>query len=237
MEELFSQLGIDHRFVDGESRFSKKRNVAKAMMRAHRSFAAAPYLVCEDDLLLMQEDVVLPPAPADADIIYLAKNHAGCLPDRPDYNSRFGRRSYGGLALAEPHDDHYLRLYSMISAIAILVVSEAGRQRFLVELQKAFNRETAVDVRFAFAMPELRVYTPRMPLFAEDMALQLKANQSEDRRLLTHGQLPIAFEGERRTGEGTFNVVKVIARRNVDTAGLEWEVEDSWPAKGSGTDE
>jgi hypothetical protein len=229
MSALFTRLGIDHQFIDGVSRHGKKRNVAEAMLKAHDAFSAAPFMVCEDDLLLMQADVVIPAPPADADIVYLAKSDHGCLPNRPDYAELYRHRAYAGLALAEAHDDRYLRLTSMISAIAVLVLSEKGRLRYREELRKAFNRDAPIDIRYALAMPDLRVYTPRLPIFAEDMTLQPPPKRNEERRLVTHAPLPVAFEGERRTGENMLFRLDVRARRNLVTEALEWEVVQAWP--------
>jgi hypothetical protein len=229
MQDLFARLGIRHQFIDGVSKHGKKRNVAAAMMKAHDAFPAAPFLVCEDDLLLMQPDVILPPPPADADILYLAKSDHGCLPNRPEYAELYRHHAYPGFALAEAHDENYLRLSSMISAIAVLVLTENGRQRYRQELRKAFNRDMHIDVRYALTMPDLRVYAPRLPLFAEDMALQPGPKRNEERRLITHSPLPVASEGERRTGESKLFRIEVAARRNAATAALEWEVVNAWP--------
>ncbi len=234
MTALFTGLGIQHQFVDGVSKHGKKRNVAAAMIKAHDAFPAAPFLICEDDLLLMQPDVILPAPPADADIIYLAKSDHGCLPDRPEYTKVYRHRAYGGLALAEAYSEDYLRLSSMISAIAVLILSERGRLRYREELRKAYNRETAIDIRYAFAMPDLRVYAPRLPLFAEDMALQPGPKRNEERRLITHTPLPVAYEGERRISEGRLFRIDVCARRNPANGALEWEVVQAWPNLGAG---
>lgn len=229
MAALFGRLGIPHQFVDGVSKHGKKRNVAAAMAQAHDTFAAAPFLICEDDLLLMQPDVILPAPPVDADILYLAKSDHGCLPNRPDYAERYRHHSYAGFALAEAHDENYLRVTSMISAIAVLVLSEKGRLRYREELRKAFNRDMHIDVRYALAMPDLRVYAPRLPLFAKDMALQPPAKRNEVRRLITHTPLPVAYEGERRSGESKTFRIEVCARRNPASGALEWEVVEAWP--------
>ena len=119
----------------------------------------------------------------------------------------------------------------MISAIAVLVLSERGRERFVRELRIAFNRDTAVDVRFAYAMADLRVYTPRLPVFAEDMDLQSETARSEDRRLLTHAPLPTAREGDLRVGQGSLFRLEVCARRNPSTGALNWEVQQDWPTR------
>lgn len=229
MVELFSQLGIRHQFFDGVSKHRKKRNVAAAMIKAHDAFSTAPFMVCEDDLQLMQSDVIIPAPPPDADIVYLAKSHFGCLPNRPDHIEQFGFCPFDQFALAEAHDEHYFRLTSMISAIAILVVSEQGRQRYREELRKSFNRDVAVDIRYAFAMPDLRVYAPRLPVFAEDMALQPPDKCNEARRLVTHSPLVEVREGDTRRAETRKFQFEVRARRDSATGALEWNVERTWP--------
>lgn len=229
MEALFQRLGIPHRFFDGVSKHRKKRNVAAAMMRAHDAFSSAPFMVCEDDLLLMQPDVILPAPPADADILYLAKSSDGCLPDRNNYQQLYLHRAYGGFAMAEAHDENYLRLTTMISAISVVILSEKGRLRYREELRKAFNRNTHIDVRYALAMPELRVYAPRLPVFAEDMELQPPEKRSEERRLITHSPLPVAFEGEVRAAENRHFRIEARAVRSPETLALEWEVVSAVP--------
>jgi hypothetical protein len=229
MQDLFTSFGIDHTFVEGVTSEGKKRNVAAAMRKAHERFAAPPFMVCEDDLFPLRTAPVLPPPPDGADIVYLANSSSGCLPERPDYRQRYLHRAFGGLALAEDHDADYVRLWSMISAIAILILTEKGRLAWREQLRKAYNRDTAIDVRFAYSMPDLAVYALRKPMFAEDPSLQPKGKRTEERRLLTHSPLPLAHEGEERVSEGTLYHVRVCARRNPETRGLEWEVLEDRP--------
>lgn len=229
MTSRFQDWGIPHHFIEGETRFGKKKNVAAAHARAFDSFPNAPFMICEDDLFLTAAALTLPDIPEGTDIVYLAKSQLGCLPDRADYNDIYHRRAYAELALAEAIDDHYLRLWTMISAIAIVVLTEKGRARYRLELKKAFNRNQAIDVRYSHAMPDLQVITPRHPVFVEDMALQPPAKSSEARRMITHAALPVGYEGERRIGQSMLYRVEVEARRRAKGGALDWHVLQSWP--------
>lgn len=225
----FAQIGLSYQFVDGVTQFGKKRNVAAAHDAAFAHMGNAPFLVCEDDVELAWDAPILPPLPAGADIIYLANSQNAPLADRADYHDLYHRRAYSGLALAEAHDATYLRLTSMLSTVSYLVVSERGRARFVREAQKSFNRNTAVDIRFSYAMRDLNVYGLRRPLFVESMAAQPPAKRNEERRLITHSPLPVAFEGERRVGESQLFILEVEARRDPNTRLLDWEVLSATP--------
>ncbi|MCV2874986.1 hypothetical protein OE810_01825 [Rhodobacteraceae bacterium XHP0102] len=230
MGERFSQLGIAHHFVDGVTRYGKKKkNVAAAYAAAFDGFAKPPFMICDDDLMFTWDSTILPPPPEGADILYLGKSQLGCLPDRAEYNDLYHRRAYADLALAEALDENYLRLFSMISSIAIVILSERGRDRYRLEITKSYNRNMAVDVRYAYAMPELNVITPRKPVFVEDMALQPHDKNNEVRRLVTHASLPVSYEGERRVGQSMTYKVEVEARRRAGSTALDWHVLQSWP--------
>ncbi|WP_333711796.1 glycosyltransferase 61 family protein [Yoonia sp.] len=227
MTGLFSRLGMPHDFVPGVTRFGKKKNVAAAHANAFDTVKACPFLIFEDDQELLWDDCILPDPPEGADVIYLANSQLGCLPDTVENKARFGLNAYQGLALAEVFDDHYLRLSSMISAMAILIMSEKGRTRYRSELKKAFNRDTGIDVRYAFAMPDLNVYALRNPMFAEAPELQIKSKQSQARYDETHLPLPVAKEGEIRIARHRHRTLVVRATRVPETGALKWEVEQA----------
>lgn len=227
MKGLMTGLGMPHRFVSGVTKFGKKKNVAAAHAAAFDTMEAAPFIVFEDDQELLWDDCVLPDPPQDADVIYLANSQLGCLPDTAEYKAKYRMNAYPGLALAEAHDAHYLRLYSMISAMAILILSERGRARYRLELKKAFNRDIPIDVRYAFAMPDLRVYALRSPMFAEAPDLQVAAKQGNARYDETHLPLPVAREGDIRIARHRHRKLVVQAVRDPQSASLNWHVQQA----------
>lgn len=224
MEEQFGSLGIQTKFVPGVTKFGKKKSVAAAYINAFEAMDQAPFVVFDDDQELLWDDCILPDIPADADIIYLATRNSGCLPDRPENKKKFGFHAYDGLALAEAFDETYLRLYSMISSMAVFVVSERGRERYRLELKKAYNRSTAADIRYAFAMPSLNVYALRQPMFAEKQSLQVPSKSGDLRVAATHTPLIVTTEGEVREASHRLRNLKVEAKRDVATQALNWEV-------------
>ncbi len=224
MTNLFTKLGMPHSFVPGITRFGKKKNVAAAYAGGFDSIEKSPFIIFDDDQELLWQDCVLPHVPDDADIIYLATRNSGCLPDKPEYKSQFGLNAYDGLALAESYDDTYFRLYSMISSMAILICSERGKNRYRLELRKAFNRSTAADIRYAFAMPDLNVYALRTPMFAENQSLQVAAKSDEGRRAMTHTPLREVTENEIRIARHRHRKMAVKAVRDEVTKALNWEV-------------
>ena len=224
MEEQFGSLGIQTKFVPGVTKFGKKKSVAAAYINAFEAMDQAPFVVFDDDQELLWDDCILPDIPADADIIYLATRNSGCLPDRPENKKKFGFHAYDGLALAEAFDETYLRLYSMISSMAVFVVSERGRERYRLELKKAYNRSTAADIRYAFAMPSLNVYALRQPMFAVKQSLQVPSKSGDLRVAATHTPLIVTTEGEVREASHRLRNLKVQAKRDVATQALNWEV-------------
>jgi hypothetical protein len=184
----------------------------------------SPFIVFDDDQELLWDDCILPDIPTDADIIYLATRNSGCLPDTPENKAKFGFHAYDGLALAESYDDTYLRLYTMISSMAVFVVSERGRERYRLELKKAFNRSTAADIRYAFAMPSLNVYALRQPMFAEKQSLQVPSKSGDLRVAETHTPLIVTAENDVRVSEHRIRSLKVQAKRDPETKTLNWEV-------------
>lgn len=131
----FGALGISFEFIDGVVGERKIRNVAIAHRNAFDAAKGLPFMVFEDDVVFCGKDLVLRDVPEDADIVYLGKNDDGCLPNVPEYSDRFGHRSLANLALASRHDASWLRLHSMVSAHAILIISERGN-RELREAQR-----------------------------------------------------------------------------------------------------
>ena len=224
---MLEGLGISHQFVPGVTKFRKKRNVAAAHANAFDAMGKAPFIVFEDDQELLWDDCILPDMPPDADIIYLANSQQGCLPDRDNNKEKFGLRAYYGLALAEVYNDEYLRLSSMISAMAILVLTEKGRLRYRDELRKAFNRDTAIDIRYAFAMPDIAVYALHAPMFAEAAEMQIDAKRTVGRFSETHAALPHATEGDIRIAYHRHHKLIVKAVRDAGTGVLSWKVNNS----------
>ena len=230
MEEQFTSLGIEVQFIPGVTKFGKKKSVAAAYANAFDAMGQSPFIVFDDDQELLWDDCILPDIPTDADIIYLATRNSGCLPDTPENKAKFGFHAYDGLALAESYDDTYLRLYTMISSMAVFVVSERGRERYRLELKKAFNRSTAADIRYAFAMPSLNVYALRQPMFAEKQSLQVPSKSGDLRVAETHTPLIVTAENDVRVSEHRIRSLKVQAKRDPETKTLNWDVLEVLPA-------
>lgn len=224
IERHLGEVGLNFRFIDGVSSHRKKKAVALAQSRAFDAMGPAPFWMAEDDIELKWRNCILPHVPDDADIIYLATSHSGCCPDPEPGESRLALTTAAHLALAESHDPLYLRLSSMISAVAILVLTEKGRDRYREEQRKAFRRNQAVDVRYAFAMPDLNVYGLRSPMFSERMDIQIPAKNNEDRRAITHNPMPVAIEGETRSVYNSRYALEVQAERDHNNGLLKWSV-------------
>lgn len=221
----FTSLGISFAFIDGINGPKKIPSVAKAHKNAFESIHTLPFMVFEDDVYFCGDSLVLPDIPDDADIVYLGKNDDGCMPNQDRFRDRFGHRSLTDLALASGHDANWLRLHSMVSAHAILFLTERAKQECLEAQRISINRVTPLDVRYAYLMSSLNVYTPRKPLFAEAAELQ-PPGKSVGRRLgITHGALLAAKAGDVRhtekRGEGV--TVKVVETGN---GRLAWDLHD-----------
>jgi hypothetical protein len=219
----FGELGISFEIIDGVVGSRKIPSVALAHRNAFDAAQGVPFMVFEDDVFFCGESLVLEDVPDDADVIYLGKNDDGCLPNAREYTDRFGHRSLANLALASRHDDSWLRLHSMVSAHAILIVSELGNQKYREAQRISKNRITPLDVRYAYLMPHLNVYTPHRPLFAENPELQPKEKATGRRVNITHGALPMAEIGEvRHTHKRDEAVtVQVVPTEN---GRLEWDL-------------
>lgn len=216
-------LGIAPVFVDGVAGQRKIRGAAGGHINAHDAAPDAPFIVMEDDVRLARPTPVLPPLPRGADAVYLGTHTGGCLPNRPENKALFGHRHFAGFALATDHDADWLRLHSMISAHAILFLTARARAAYREELRIAEKRRTPLDVRFAYLMSSLDVFAPRTPVFVECQGLQSGAARGAERRRLTHDPLPVAREGERRTGEKRGWRVTVEATR-CDGDRFHWEI-------------
>ena len=221
----FGDLGISFQFIDGIKADRKTRGVAEAHLNAFESAGAPPFMVFEDDVEFAGESLVLRDIPADADIVYLGKNADGCLPYDPEYAERFGHRSLTDLALASVHDADWLRLHSMVSAHAILFLTERATRMCMEEQRIARNRATPLDVRYAYLMSVLNVYAPHRPLFVEALDLQPDEKVSERRLHITHGPFPTARVGDIRTTQNRNESITVQVVEAEDGR-LEWDVVD-----------
>lgn len=201
MHRLLAALGIGHSFSDGVSSTEfKVLNATLAHQRAISAATTTPFMVLEDDLEFCAASTALPDLPADADIVYLGLNTAGCFPRDRKVHELIGHRSVTGFVLARAHDARFARLYSMVSAHAILFVTEAGVAAYAEALRLAVNRRLPLDVAYAYTMGHLKTYATLEPMFREDMALQPFTKRTADRAAMTATPLRLASIGERRIG-------------------------------------
>ena len=223
IETHFGALGIDFSFVPGATGQNKIQNCARAHLNAFEAVDGVPFMVFEDDVELQWTTTVLPDPPPGADVIYLGTNTAGCFPNTARNKELFGHRSLDGFALATACDVSYLRLHSMVSAHAILFLTERARRAYYDQLVIAHRRKTPLDVRYAYLMPDYNVYAVRTPMFVESQALQPKGKTSEERRHITNSPLPVAEEGDTRTANKRGK--SIVARVCADgRGGYEWQV-------------
>lgn len=223
-KRMFYHMETPFDFVDGIEDPRKIRACILAHRQAHDAAAGAlPYAIFEDDLEFVWDAPVLKAPPADADIIYLGTNTAGCFPRDPRFHKVFGHRSVEKFALAEAYDDTYLRLYSMVSAHAVLFLTERGQQTYRAALDQALRRHIPLDVMYAYAMPDLNVYAVREPMFREDEELQPRSKRSPSRLAITSTPLTPAKPGDRRKGEKKRWFITAEVTRNAQN-GLEWDL-------------
>ena len=110
-----------------------------------------PFIVLEDDCRL-KTDVGLVDVPNDADCLYLGIANRGTTDD-----VKFFRHG---------HSDQIVRLYDMLSAHAILFLSEAYYRDCVKIAQECVDHgEKALDVAYAKNMPYWKVYALANPLF------------------------------------------------------------------------
>lgn len=124
IKQHFGELGLNFQFSKGVTKYRKKRAVAKAHSTAFDTMETLPFWMAEDDVELKWGSCILPELPPDADIVYLATSHSGCCADPEPGDNLLGLTTAPYLALSEVHDENYARLSSMISAVAILVLTE-----------------------------------------------------------------------------------------------------------------
>lgn len=223
MSALLSGLQIKHTFIEGATGVGKIRGCALSHLRAIDESGDPPFMVFEDDVSLVWKDAVLPHIPRKADVIYLGTNINGCMPNTIENKEKFGHRSLAGLALATDFDEIYVRLHSMVSAHAILFLSNRAKKRFFKQLRIAHRRKTPLDVRYAYLMTELNVYALKTPMFVESMKLQVESKSLEERRVITHSPVPIAMQGDIRKAEKRgYNItVKAV---EYEPGRMRWEV-------------
>ncbi|EEW26534.1 glycosyltransferase family 25 protein [Rhodobacter ferrooxidans] len=201
MERLLTGLGIAHSFSDGvDSTEFKVLNATLAHQGAMAKAKGLPFMILEDDLEFCAGSTALPGLPADADIVYLGLNTAGCFPRIREIHDQIGHSAVPDFVLARAHDARFARLFSMVSAHAILFVSARGRAAYAEALQLAANRRMPLDVSYAYVMGGLNTYAVLQPMFREAMALQIRTKSSEDRAAMTATPLRLASLGERRVG-------------------------------------
>ena len=226
LREKLSQLKLNWVFADRQENLSPQQSVAVAHAEVFDGASDLPFLICDGDAELVTDNMVLPPLPEDADIVYLATNQAGCLPGTGPNNTTFSPVALPGCALAEAHDDVFLKLYAMTSVTAVLVVSERGKKRFREELTKSIRRKTDAGVRYSFAMPDLNVYAFRQSRFMNvNPATSSDVEAETPKKDMTPAKLEPVEEGTRRVTESWRWRLNVEACRNAN-GGLEWQVVD-----------
>jgi hypothetical protein len=224
---LMNRLGISHQFSPGETRFGKKRNVARAHINA-MSLAPAegPFMVLEDDLEFKMTDTVLRDVPDGTDILYRGVSQAGCMPRASEFRQIMRPRTCSGFVLSDDAGAGYVRLYSMISAHAILYLTERGRKAYQRAQEISDRRELALDISYADIMPQLKVHAVKAPAFAENMDLQIRNKRNEARELLTHSWIAPVQLGQTRTVEHDRYQLTAEVRRDGATGGLFWHALD-----------
>lgn len=223
ISDHFGELGIKHQFADGRTDRGKIRGAAMGHAAAFDIAAEPPFLVFEDDVECIAGSTVLPEIPDGADAIYLGTSPHGCLPNTAPHVANFGHRSIPEFALASRFDEEWLRLHSMISAHAILFLTPSAVATYREQLRIAIQRKTPLDVRYAYLMRSLRVFTPNAPVFAEVAQLQPRTKQKPERLNLTRRALRPLVAGDIRSGikRGKRLEAKVV---EIESGKLDWEV-------------
>ncbi|MBK5934201.1 hypothetical protein C8N32_10273 [Rhodovulum imhoffii] len=223
MQALLAGMGIIPEFRPGVPARRHALGCARAHLAATAGGAHLPLMVLEDDLALT--GAVLPPLPWDADIVYLGVSQFGCLPEQVAQEAGLGHRAIMGLALAAEAGEDWLRLYSMAGAIAILYLSDRGLEAWRAAMRRSLETGRPFDVFTAYAMPGLRVFTPRRPLFYESADLQRPHARVPPVRRESWTRTPLCpvAEGDRRTGLTREGPLRVRAVRAGE--GLAWKPE------------
>lgn len=220
--EMLGRADVPFRFSEGVRAGTHAESCSLAHLKALRSIRELPALVLEDDAACFNPDITLPEFPADADVIYLGVTPFGCLPRQRSYVRRFGHRAFFGLTLASGVDDNWLRLHSMSGGLAILYVSERGRQVWMQAMKASLRRRAPFDVFTAYAMNSLNVYAPRQPVFYESQQYQRPLVRVTPAHRLAWTSTPIRprQEGEKQL-IGAKNQFSAMVRRS-ESDELEW---------------
>ncbi|MBB5514489.1 hypothetical protein FHS89_000487 [Rubricella aquisinus] len=222
MEALLDGLSLTADFTDGAT----GAHHAEACARAHLGALGGPLpqIVLENDLALTGDGIALPPLPKDADIIYLGVSPFGALSPSPAHLEQVGRRVIHGLTLASVQDADWLRVHSMSGAIAILYVSERGRARWADAAREAIETGLAFDTCCAYAMRDVVVYAPHLPVFYEARHLQrrLKRVTPAQREAWTRRPIRPVVEGDIRVGNLGWG--RIMAQAVPGGSGLEWKL-------------
>lgn len=166
MSEQLDALGLEHRYVAGVRCDPKAIGVSLSRLKTLAlPEARPPFLVLEDDTRLNLEGHPLRfDVPGDTDALYLGQSRYG-LADRPDqYGLRWGRLDN---VKYREFDDDYIQPLNMLSAHAIIYVSERYA-RAAVEA----NRHALLsndfpfpgDIAYAEMQERMKVLATRRPL-------------------------------------------------------------------------
>ena len=194
-QTLCETLGLNWmRFSEGVSGLPHQIACTLAHRRAMNAITEFPGLILEDDLDLIGDRALLPPLPADADIVYLSVTPFGCLPWTYDNLALARHRAIRGLTLSSIHDTEWLKLHSMSGGQAILYVTEKGLEVWKAATLQARRFGGPFDVFTAYAMKDVAVYAPRHPVFCESGALQheaLRQNETLLQQRLGYTRTPL----------------------------------------------
>ncbi|MCP5027771.1 MAG: hypothetical protein GY929_15965 [Actinomycetia bacterium] len=166
MHDQLETLGLEHRFVPAVECEPPGLGCTLSHLKTLSLLAARPpFLILEDDCQLLLEDHPLQfDVPDDTDALYLGHSSFG-LTDGPDqFGLRWGQDNN---VRYEDLDDEYIRVLNMLSAHAIIFISEeCVRSAIDANTRALLNHDFpyAGDMAYAELQERLKVLATRQPL-------------------------------------------------------------------------
>jgi hypothetical protein len=186
---LLQGLGLKYRFIEAIACSPGPIGCGLSHIRALRDWRCdRPLLLLEDDVALSDDLVDTILAPGDADAIYLGASTFGAV-------EPFEFAAFTNAVLAEPASDGLVRIYNMLSAHAILYLTESARVIAIEAMTAAMiDRGWPPDRGLAAAQARFNVYALQRPLFYQSAALQ-RPDRALPQEAATKVVVPVYPEG------------------------------------------
>lgn len=182
-------LGLTHRFVEAIACSPGAVGCGLSHIRALRAWRGErPLLLLEDDVALSDDYVDAIRTPDDADAVYLGASTFGAV-------EPFEFVAFTNAVLAEPALDGLVRVYNMLSAHAILYLTETARLIAMEAMISAMvDRGWPPDRGLAAAQARFNVYALQRPIFYQSAGLQ-HPNRAQPQEAATRVVVPLYPEG------------------------------------------